>query len=276
MSQKTKHVTIPAIQARKGREPIVCLTAYTAPMAHLLDASVDLLLVGDSLGMVVYGMENTLGVTLDMMINHGSAVKRASSHACVIVDLPFGSYQESPQTAFRSAAKVMAKTGCDGVKLEGGTEMSETIAFLTARGIPVMGHIGLRPQSANLAGGYRVYGQNEEEALRICTDAVAVCEAGAFAVVIEKTVASLAQKITKKITIPTIGIGASNTCDGQILVTEDLIGLFERFTPRFVKQYTQLADVIRQAVATYAKDVRSRDFPAPEHCCEVEKNKTTS
>ena len=258
-------VTVPDVRARKGGGPIVCLTAYTTPMARFLDPHVDLLLVGDSLGMVVYGMKTTLGVTLDMMIAHGAAVMRGVEHACVVVDLPFGSYKESPQVAYRAGARVMAETGCQAVKLEGGVEMAETIAFLVGRGIPVMGHIGLTPQSLHADGGYRAHGREETEAARLLEDARAVAGAGAFAVVVEGTVEPLAREITETITIPTIGIGASAACDGQILVTEDLVGLFADFKPRFVRRYAELGAEVSKAAAAYAEDVRQRRFPGPEN-----------
>jgi 3-methyl-2-oxobutanoate hydroxymethyltransferase len=263
---RQSRISAPELRARKGGVPIVCLTAYTTPMARLLDPHVDLLLVGDSLGMVLYGMEDTLPVTLDMMIAHGAAVVRGSRQAAVIVDLPFGSYQESPQAAFRAAAKVMAATGATGVKLEGGCEMAETVAFLAERGIPVLGHIGLKPQSVHSLGGYKARGRAEPEARAIAADAEAIAAAGAFALVIEGTVEPLARTITRSIPVPTIGIGASPACDGQILVTEDVLGLFGEFTPRFVKRYAELSPTVREAVSSYAEDVRARRFPGPEHC----------
>jgi 3-methyl-2-oxobutanoate hydroxymethyltransferase len=262
---KRKPVTVSDIRARKNAEPIVCLTAYTSLTAVLLDEHVDLLLVGDSLGMVLYGLDSTLGVTLDMMIAHGQAVMRGSDKACVVVDMPFGTYQESPESAFRNAARVMMETGCDAVKLEGGSEMAETIRFLTQRGIPVLGHIGLLPQSVNMYG-FRAQGKTEAEAKRIMADAKAVSDAGAFAVVIEGTIEAVARKVTKAIPIPTIGIGASPACDGQVLVTEDLVGLFKEFTPKFVKRYSELGQGIAEAAKHYADDVRSGRFPGPEHC----------
>jgi 3-methyl-2-oxobutanoate hydroxymethyltransferase len=249
-----------------GGEPIVALTAYTTPMAKLLDPHCELLLVGDSLGMVLYGMESTLGVTVDMMIHHGIAVMRGSRRACVIVDLPFGSYQESPQAAFRVAARVMAETGCAGVKLEGGAEMAETVAFLVARGVPVLGHIGLKPQSVHSYGGFRAQGRDEIEAAQVMADAVAIEQAGAFATVLESTVEPVARDVAERLTIPVIGIGASPACDGQILVTEDVLGLFGDFTPKFVKRYADLSPAITEAVRAYAADVRARRFPGPEHC----------
>jgi 3-methyl-2-oxobutanoate hydroxymethyltransferase len=263
---RTRRLGTPAIRARKGGTPLVCLTAYTTPMARFLDPHVDLLLVGDSLGMVLYGFDTTLPVTLDMMINHGAAVVRGSDAACVLVDLPFGSYGESPEQAFRSAARVMAETGASGVKLEGGEEMAPTIRFLAARGIPVCGHVGLMPQAVHVAGGFRATGRSEEEAARVMADARAVADAGAFAIVLEGTLEPVARAITAELPIPTIGIGASPACDGQILVTEDVLGLFSDFTPRFVRRYAELGETIGTAAAAYAGDVRARRFPAPEHC----------
>lgn len=263
---KVKRVTIRDIRARKGAEPVVVLTAYTAPIARLLDPHVDVLLVGDSLGMVLYGMDTTLAVTLDMMINHGQAVMRGSSRACVVVDMPFASYQESKEQAFRNAARILVETGCTAVKLEGGREMAETIHFLTERGIPVMAHIGLKPQSVHAAGGFRAQGRGNAEAAAIIDDAVAVEQAGAFSVVVEGTMEPVARSLSAQLGIPTIGIGASPACDGQVLVTEDLLGLFSDFTPKFVKRYTDLSIPISDAVATYAAEVKSRAFPGPEHC----------
>jgi 3-methyl-2-oxobutanoate hydroxymethyltransferase len=253
------------ICARKGGVPLVCLTAYTTPMARMLDPVADLLLVGDSLGMVVYGFDSTLPVTLDMMIAHGAAVVRGASRSCVIVDMPFGSYQESPAQAFRNAARIMAETGAAGVKLEGGTAMAETIRFLVERGIPVCGHVGLQPQSVNAVGGFRAQGRGEAEAARIVGDARAAAAAGVFALVVEGTVEPLARAVTEAVPVPTIGIGASAACDGQILVSEDLLGLFSDFTPRFVKRYAELGPVIAAAAAAYGEDVKARRFPGPEH-----------
>ncbi|HEY3910352.1 MAG TPA: 3-methyl-2-oxobutanoate hydroxymethyltransferase [Stellaceae bacterium] len=250
----------------KGGPPIVGLTAYTAPIARLLDPHVDFLLVGDSLGMVVYGFDSTLPVNLEMMVAHGAAVVRATARALVVVDLPFGAYQASPQQAFGSAARIMAETGCAAVKLEGGAEMAETVRFLVRRGVPVMGHVGLMPQSVNTAGGFKVQGRGEEQAGRIASDAAAIAEAGAFSVVIEGTIESVARAITESVPVPTIGIGASPACDGQILVTDDVLGVFTEFTPRFVKRYAELAPLISAAAESYAADVRARRFPGPEHC----------
>ncbi len=263
---RSKRLSVRDIQARKGQAPIVVLTAYTTPIARLLDPHVDILMVGDSLGMVLYGMDSTLGVTLDMMINHASAVMRGSSQACVVVDLPFGSYQESPQIAFRNAARVLSETGAAAVKLEGGREMAETIAFLVERGVPVMGHVGLMPQSVNTTGGFRAQGRDAAEAAKVEADAKAVAAAGAFSLVIEGTLEPVAAGITAQLSIPTIGIGASPACDGQVLVSDDMLGLFTDFTPRFVKRYVELAPAIADAAARYARDVRARTFPGPEHC----------
>ncbi len=263
---KSKRITVRDIRQMKGGQPIVVLTAYTTPIARLLDPQVDMLLVGDSLGMVLYGMDTTLGVSLEMMIAHGQAVMRGSERACVIIDLPFGSYQESPQQAFRNAARVMAETGAAGVKLEGGAEMAETIEFLANRGVPVLAHIGLKPQAVHAMGGFRAQGRLEEEAAVIRSDARAVAEAGAFAVVIEGTVEPVARAVSQELAIPTIGIGASPQCDGQVLVTEDILGLFGSFTPRFVKRYAELAGQVEAAAQAYAADVRCRAFPAAEHC----------
>ncbi|HYC02017.1 MAG TPA: 3-methyl-2-oxobutanoate hydroxymethyltransferase [Azospirillaceae bacterium] len=260
-----KRVTVPEIAARKGGEPVVVLTAYTVSTARLLDPHVDCLLVGDSLGMVVYGMDSTLGVTLDMMVNHGAAVVRGSSHACVVVDMPFGSYQESPEQAFRNAARVLAETGCAAVKLEGGEEMAPTIDFLVRRGVPVIGHVGLTPQAVNALGGYKARGRSGAEQEKILADSRAVSEAGAFAVVVEGVVEPLARRVTEAIPAVTIGIGASAACDGQVLVSDDLLGLYGAFTPKFVKRYAELGPVVEQAAAAYASDVRARRFPGPEH-----------
>ncbi len=245
---------------RKGGGPYVCLTAYTAPMSKLLDPHVDLLLIGDSLGMVVYGMPTTLGVTLEMMIAHGQAVMRGSARACVVVDLPFGSYQESREQAFRSAARVMAETGCNAVKLEGGAVMADTIRYLVDRGIPVCAHIGLTPQSVQ-GIGWRARGRDDAEADALRRDAAAIAESGAFAVVIEATREALAREISDMMPIPTIGIGASVACDGQILVTEDLLGLSGATTAKFVRKFADLGPQVSEAVAQYAAEVRAGQFP---------------
>lgn len=266
VANRTRRVGVPDLRARKGGAPIVALTAYTAPQAKALDPHVDVLLVGDSLGMVVYGLDSTLGVSLETMIAHGAAVARGSESACVIVDMPFGSYQESPEQAFRNAARVMRETGCAGVKLEGGAEMAATVAFLSRRAIPVMGHVGLMPQSVNSYGGFRVQGREDADAHAIMDDARAVAEAGAFSMVVEGVVEPVAREITRAVPVPTIGIGASSHCDGQVLVTEDMAGLFPDFTPRFVRRYADLGGALSEAAAAYARDVRERRFPGPEHC----------
>ena len=267
-----KRITARDIFARKGGEPIVCITAYSAPMAGLMDEHVDVLLVGDSIGMVLYGLPSTLSVSVEMMVNHGAAVVRGSKSACVIVDLPFGSYQGSPEAAFDTAAYVMAETGCAGIKLEGGKVMAETISFLVERGIPVMGHVGMTPQSVNAFGGYRAQGRTEEAADEVMADAKAVAAAGAFAIVIESTVEPVARRITEDVSVPTIGIGASPACDGQIIVAEDILGIFKDFTPKFVKQYADLGNEISQAVGRYADEVRARQLPAEEHCYGIKKS----
>lgn len=266
---RQKRFTPADITALKGQRAIVSLTAYTTPIARLLDGHCDLLLVGDSLGMVLYGLETTVGVTMEMMIAHGQAVMRGANRACVIVDLPFGSYQESKEQAFRNAARIMKETGCDGVKLEGGAEMAETVAFLVARGVPVFGHIGLMPQQVNTSGGYRSKGHSDKEQDKIRADAKAIDEAGAFAMVIEGTVEPLAREITATVGAATIGIGASPACDGQVLVSDDMLGLFNDFKPRFVKHFANLAQVISAAAENYATEVQARSFPAPEHTFQI-------
>jgi 3-methyl-2-oxobutanoate hydroxymethyltransferase len=260
----SKALTPPDIAARKGGAPIVCLTAYTTPIARIVDRHCDLILVGDSVGMVLHGLASTVGVTLEMMILHGQAVRRGAERALVVVDLPFGSYEESPEQAFRSAARVMAETNCAAVKLEGGEAMAETIRFLTRRGIPVMAHVGLTPQAVNTFGGYKVQGRGAS-AEQVAADARAVAEAGAFSVVLEKITDTLARTITQQISAPTIGIGASATCDGQILVIDDVLGLFDDFRPKFVKRYAEFGRDADAAIAAYAADVRERKFPAAEH-----------
>jgi 3-methyl-2-oxobutanoate hydroxymethyltransferase len=261
-----KRQTIPAITARKGGEPLVALTAYAASHAKIMDSMVDIILVGDSLGMVLYGLPSTLPVTLDMMITHGRAVASVRQQALVVVDMPFGTYQESPAQAFRNAARVMAETGCDAVKIEGGAVMAETISYLVNRGVPVMAHIGLLPQSVNQSGGYRAQGVDEKSAEQLRSDILAVAASGAFSVVIEGVVESVSRELTGLVDIPTIGIGASVACDGQVLVIDDILGTFTDFTPRFVKKYANLNESIKDAIASYANDVRTRAFPEPQHC----------
>jgi len=264
VQEEIKRLTAPDIRARKGGEPIVCLTSYHAHTARLLDRHCDLILVGDSLGMVMHGLETTVPVTLDMMILQGLAVMRGSKRALVVIDMPFGSYEASKEQAFMSAARVMKETGCGAIKLEGGRRMAETIAFLVERGIPVMAHVGLTPQSINTVGSFRAQGRDEADWPPIEADAKAVADAGAFAVVIEAVAEPLARRITSAIAIPTIGIGASVACDGQILVLEDMLGLSPR-VPKFVKRYGDLGPGIEKAISDYARDVRSRTFPGSEH-----------
>jgi 3-methyl-2-oxobutanoate hydroxymethyltransferase len=260
----SRRLTAPDILARKGGEPVVALTAYTTPLARIVDPHCDVILVGDSLGMVIHGLPSTVGVTPEMMILHGQAVARGSQKALIVIDLPFGSFEESPQKAFRTAQRLIKETGAGAVKLEGGQPMAETIAFLTARGVPVMAHVGLTPQAVNTFGGYKVQGRAEDGA-RVRADARAVAAAGAFAVVIEKVPERLAREITAEVAIPTIGIGASVACDGQILVVDDMLGLFTDFRPKFVRRYAELGRMAGEAVAAYAAEVRARSFPGPEH-----------
>ncbi|HEY0594889.1 3-methyl-2-oxobutanoate hydroxymethyltransferase [Sphingopyxis sp.] len=261
--QPMKRLTVPRIRQRKGGEPLVMLTAYTVRMAQLLDPHCDMLLVGDSLAQVIYGLPHTVGVTMEMMALHGAAVVRGSYHAAVIVDMPFGSYEGSPQQAFDNAARLLKETGAAAVKVEGGKVLAPTIEFLTQRGIPVMGHVGLTPQAVNILGGYGVRGKSEEEARSIVEDAVAVAQAGAFSIVIEGVLESIAIEITNRVDCPTIGIGASAQCDGQVLVTDDMLGMFDR-VPKFVKRYQDMAGVINSAVKDYADEVRSRSFPTED------------
>jgi len=264
VQQEIRRLTAPDIQARKKGEPIVALTSYHAHTAGLLDKYVDVILVGDSLGMVMHGLETTVPVTLDMMILQGRAVMRGSKKALVVVDMPFGSYEESPQQAFRNCARVLKETHCGAIKLEGGALMADTIRFLTSRGVPVMAHIGMTPQSINTLGSFRARGRDESEWDKFLDDARAVAAAGAFSVVIEAVAEPLAKRITGEVAIPTIGIGASPACDGQILVLEDMLGLSQR-VPKFVKRYGELAGRIEQSIKDYADEVRARKFPGPEH-----------
>jgi 3-methyl-2-oxobutanoate hydroxymethyltransferase len=262
-TSKSRRQSVPKLRARKGGEPIVCLTAYTTAMAEIFGSNVDLIIVGDSLANVIYGHDSTLPITLDTMILHAQAVMRARPQALVVVDLPFGSYEASKEQALASAVRVLKETGADAVKFEGGVQMAETIAHLTTRAIPVMGHVGLLPQSTRILGGYKLAGRDRAEWPHIVADAEAVEAAGAFSVVIEKTVEELAAEITRAVSIPTIGIGASAACDGQVLVIDDMLGLFDS-PARFVRQYANLREVIAKAVKSYAEDVRKRRFPAPE------------
>ncbi|PHR54494.1 MAG: 3-methyl-2-oxobutanoate hydroxymethyltransferase [Robiginitomaculum sp.] len=267
---QVRRMTVPEIMARKGKVPVVCLTAYDAPTAAILDEHCDLILVGDSVGMVVHGLTSTVGVTLDMMILHGQAVMRTAKKALVVVDLPFGSYEDSPITAFKNASRVMMETGCQAVKIESGSYAAETISYLTERGIPVMSHVGLRPQSMNVLGGFRARGRTKEVADEIIENAIAAAKAGSFAVVVEGVSEDLADKVTKAVSIPTIGIGASPNCDGQVLVTPDMLGLFD-WTPKFVKKYGDLKGLIETCARNYAKEVKARSFPSDEFTYKFKK-----
>jgi len=264
MSQEVQRLNASEIRRRKGAEPIVALTSYHAHTARLLDRHCDVILVGDSLGMVMHGFESTVPVTLEMMILQGRAVMRGSRRALVVIDLPFGSYEASKEQAFMAAAQVMKETGCGAVKLEGGRRMADTVRFLVERGVPVMGHIGLTPQAVNVLGGFRAQGRDEAEWQAIEADAAAIDAAGAFAIVLEALAEPLARRITGLVAAPTIGIGASPACDGQILVLEDMLGLSPR-VPKFVKRYAELGGAIEEAVAAYAAEVRQRSFPAAGH-----------
>ena len=258
--EAVRRVAAPDITARKGQAPVVCLTAYSAPMAEILDEACDLLLVGDSVGMVVHGLPNTVGVTLEMMILHGQAVMRGSRKAMVVVDMPFGTYEGSPETAYANAARIMKETGCSGVKVEAGPTVPATIDYLVKRGIPVMGHVGLRPQSVMVDGAFKAKGRTQEERDRVLEEARATQAAGAFCVVVEGVAEGLAREVTEILAIPTIGIGASAGCDGQILVTDDMLGLFD-WTPKFVRRYADLKGEIATAARAYAEDVKARTFP---------------
>ncbi len=271
--QPMRRLTVPAIRKRKQdgqtQQPIVALTAYTARQAQLLDAHCDVLLVGDSLGQVIYGLPSTVPVTLEMMSAHAAAVVRGSYHALVVVDMPFGSYEASPEQAFASASRLMKESGAAAIKLEGGAAMAPTVQFLNARGIPVMGHIGLTPQAVNVLGGYGARGRSDAEADKIVGDARALADAGAFSIVVEGVVEPIAIAVTEAVDCPTIGIGASARCDGQVLVTEDMLGMFDR-VPRFVKRYGDIAPLISDAAARYAGDVRSRSFPGPDQLYQAD------
>jgi 3-methyl-2-oxobutanoate hydroxymethyltransferase len=268
VQKQVRRMTAPDITARKGQEPIVSLTSYHAHTAAIADKYCDFLLVGDSLGMVMHGFESTVPVPLELMIMHGKAVVRGSARALVVVDMPFGTYEESPSVAFRNAARVMKETDCGAVKLEGGARMAETIDYLVQRGIPVMAHIGLTPQSVNTLGGFKTQGRQREQWAAIEADAKAVAEAGAFSIVLEAMAEPLAARITSQVAIPTIGIGASAACDGQILVMEDMLGLSPR-VPKFVKEFGKVGRAIERAIKLYSEDVRSREFPAAENTYDV-------
>ena len=260
--ETVRRLAAPDIAARKGGAPIVCLTAYTAPMAELLDEHCDLMLVGDSVGMVVHGLPNTVGVTMEMMILHGQAVMRTARRALVVIDMPFGSYEGAPEIAYANAARLMKETGCQAVKVEAGATVIHTIDYLIKRGIPVMGHVGLRPQAVLVDGGFKAKGRGADERAIILEEAKATAEAGAFAIVVEGVAEGLAREITQAVHVPTIGIGASAGCDGQILVTDDMLGLFD-WTPKFVRRYADLRGEISRAVGEYAEDVRAGRFPGP-------------
>ncbi|HVM99964.1 MAG TPA: 3-methyl-2-oxobutanoate hydroxymethyltransferase [Caulobacteraceae bacterium] len=260
--ETVRRITVPEITARKGGPPLVCLTAYTAPVAEILDEVCDLMLVGDSVGMVLHGLPNTVGVTMEMMILHGQAVMRASKKALVVVDLPFGAYEGPKEVAYANAVRLLKETGCQAVKVEAGPTVPETIAYLVNRGIPVVGHVGLRPQAVNVDGAFRAKGRSPDERARVVAEAEATADAGAFAIVVEGVAEALAREITEAVAVPTIGIGASAGCDGQILVTDDMLGLFA-WTPKFVRRYANLKAEIEQAARAYADDVRARRFPGP-------------
>jgi 3-methyl-2-oxobutanoate hydroxymethyltransferase len=264
VQNEIRRLTAPDIRARKGGEPIVVLTSYHAHTASIADKHCDVILVGDSLGMVMHGLETTVPVTLEMMILQGRAVMRGSKRALVVVDMPFGSYEASKEQAFMSAVRILKETGCGAIKLEGGKRMAETIRFLVERGVPVMAHVGLTPQSINTIGSFRAQGRDEADWGPIEEDGLAVAQAGAFSVVLEAMAEPLARKLTGAIPIPTIGIGASVACDGQVLVMEDMLGLSPR-VPKFVKRFGDLGPGIEKAIADYAAEVRSRAFPGPEH-----------
>jgi|TARA_R110000782_G_scaffold258620_7_gene348481 3-methyl-2-oxobutanoate hydroxymethyltransferase len=267
-----KRLTVPRIRQRKGGEPLVMLTAYTVRMAQIMDPHCDMLLVGDSLGQVIYGLPHTVAVTMEMMCAHGAAVVRGSYHAAVIVDMPFGSYEASPEQAFTNASRLLKETGAAAVKLEGGKVLAPTVEFLTSRGIPVMAHVGLTPQAVNILGGYGVRGKSDVEARSIVADATAMADAGAFSIVIEGVMEPIAIEITQKVACPTIGIGASAQCDGQVLVTEDMLGLFDR-TPKFVKRYGAMSKIVADAVKAYAADVRARTFPTEDNLYRADEEK---
>jgi 3-methyl-2-oxobutanoate hydroxymethyltransferase len=264
-------VTVPQLRAYKGERKIVALTAYIAPIARLLDDAVDMILVGDSTAMVGYALPDTLSITAQTMAAHAAAVVRATSHACVIVDMPFGSYQQSPHQAFASAAEMLAASGVSAVKLEGGRALADTTNFLVERGIPVLAHVGLMPQYVNTMGGFKAQGMDADTARRIVADARAHAEAGAFAIVLEGVAEALAGEITRELPIPTIGIGASPDCDGQILVTEDILGLSGERIPKFARRFADAGQLIRGAAEQYAKEVREGSFPALDNCFGVKK-----
>lgn len=259
-TKPVRRTTTADVAKRKGGEPLVCLTAYDAPTAALLDPHCDVILVGDSLGMVVHGLPSTVGVTLEMMSLHAKAVMRGAARALVVVDMPFGSYEKSPRQAFDNASRLLIETGAQAIKLEAGPYAAATIRFLVERGVPVMGHVGLRPQAVNVTGGFKARGRSDDDRAAVMAEAIAASEAGAFAIVVEGVAQDLAREVTETIAAPTIGIGASAACDGQILVTEDMLGVFER-TPKFVRKFADLRGDIAAAAEAYAAAVRARSFP---------------
>ncbi|GGE65458.1 MAG TPA: 3-methyl-2-oxobutanoate hydroxymethyltransferase [Paenalcaligenes hominis] len=269
---EVKRRSVPELMAYKGNKKIVCLTAYIAPIARLIDPALDLILVGDSTAMVGYGMPDTLSITLQQMADHGAAVVNATQQACVVIDMPFGSYQVSPQQAFENAAFLLSRSRASAVKIEGGIALADTTRFLVERGVPVLAHVGLMPQYVNTMGGFKAQGMNDEAAQRILDDAKAHQAAGAFAVVLEGVAESLGRRITEELEIPTIGIGASPACDGQVLVTEDILGLSGGRIPRFAKPYADVGAVIQEAAQRYADEVRGGQFPGLEHCFGVKRN----
>ena len=265
-TNQERRFNVADIKSHKNKDvPMVWLTAYTAPMAHILDQHCDVILVGDSMGTALYGMENTLGVTVDMMISHGKAVMRQAKTSAVVIDMPYGSFEDGAEFAYTNARRILDETGCDAVKIEGGADIEEIISYLVENGIPVMAHIGLKPQSVIKDGGYKVKGKTEEEAAALLNDAKVAERAGAFALLIEGTVETVSKMITESVGIPTVGIGASVACDGQVLVTEDMLGLFHGHVPKFVKQYAKLDELVGEAVKSYAADVKSGAFPGKEH-----------
>lgn len=269
--RQARRISVPQLMAYKGERKIAALTSYSAPFARLLDEALDMILIGDSTAMVAYGLPDTLSFTVEQMAAHAAAVVRSTTHACIIADMPFGSYQQSPQQAFTNAAHILASSGADGVKLEGGVAMAETTRFLVERGIPVLAHVGLMPQYVNTMGGFKAQGMNDESAERILLDAVAHQQAGAFGVVLEGVAEALGRRMTETLDIPTIGIGASPACDGQILVTEDILGLSGDRIPKFARQFADIGSQIRQAVEQYASEVREGEFPRLENCFGVKK-----
>ena len=267
-----KRITVPQLTAYKGQKKIVSLTSYIAPFARILDEYMDMILVGDSTAMVGYNMEDTLSITVEQMAAHAKAVVRSTQRACIVVDMPFGSYQESPEQAFRNAAHMLSVSGADSVKIEGGAYLAETTRFLVDRGIPVLAHIGLMPQYMHTMGGFKAQGLGEEAAARIFDDALAQAQAGAWGIVIEGTAEALARRITHSVKVPTIGIGASPECDGQVLVTEDILNLSGPRIPKFAKQFADVQATIKQGVEAYATQVRDGSFPTLDNCFGVPKN----